>query len=348
MKPNRVTVALLERMVEKSIQDAKENPQRSLRNLIDLGERLTNGRNQKVFFSNAQAVLHDKKSVYYEITSQVIQETDTDTLKTFGVRLGYNCWSFGANYIRNAEARAGHNIPWTLYFDFSDGAQKISPEDIHARIQEGKELGIFFYMFRIGPGYTELDALIRMLAKESACAYLLLLPPEFMTEALALRISIMRSACVAVDANGPSAEEAFLRLKQARCLYGGFVEYVGEAPEEQWLSRAHEEKLPMFFFLRKGILHGAHSPAWQVGTMRQSLKIPVMPMDLFEDIAMVDRRISSEACVAAIYGDGSMQLVDMEARQSHHIADIQKTTLRTILRELLVKERISGAVMDPA
>ena len=87
---------MIEAAVDRGIREMQEDPKRSVRKLADLGRQFSRGRFQKNFFDLSQTLLQDDNSPYYTILSRLTRETNHETLKKFGVNIGYTSWTYGA------------------------------------------------------------------------------------------------------------------------------------------------------------------------------------------------------------------------------------------------------------
>ena len=79
----------------------------------------------KVFFHTVRQILSDESSLYYELVSHHVNNVDPELHKHFSMNLGYNSWTYGVEKIREEEKKRGHNIPWTIVFDFGGHEPKI-------------------------------------------------------------------------------------------------------------------------------------------------------------------------------------------------------------------------------
>lgn len=143
---NSMSRILIETIIKRTLRNIKDNPERGIRNLIDMALQFSEGRFQKDFFTAAQTMLQNENSAYYDLVRDVVNRTDSDRLLTFGMNLGYNGCTIGAQRIRDNEKKFHCNIPWavTLLIDaehFENNKQKY-----HAFIQDGEFLGIYVWM----------------------------------------------------------------------------------------------------------------------------------------------------------------------------------------------------------
>lgn len=93
---NNMSRILIETVVRRTLKDMKENPERSIRNLVDMALHFSEGRFQKNFFQAAQTMLKNENSPYYALLRNISSSVDTERLVTFGMNLGYNSCTLGA------------------------------------------------------------------------------------------------------------------------------------------------------------------------------------------------------------------------------------------------------------
>ncbi len=146
MKTN-LNRTLIETTIRNSIKQIKNDPERSMRNLIDMALSFSNGRFQKHFLEVAQTMLQKETSCYYKIIPDLVANGDTERIVTFGMNIGYNGCTLGAQTIRELEATEHFNIPWSISLelaeDFPECAFSIfcTPENIsHTLLNDARSL----------------------------------------------------------------------------------------------------------------------------------------------------------------------------------------------------------------
>ena len=87
-------------IVKKAIRDFKTDPERTIRNLVDMALQFSDSAFQQEFYSAAQRLLSDEKSGYYDLVKDTITRVNEETLLTFSMNLGYNGLYLGAKRIR--------------------------------------------------------------------------------------------------------------------------------------------------------------------------------------------------------------------------------------------------------
>ena len=128
---NSISKILVESVVKKTLKAMKENPDRGIRNLVDMALQFSDGRFQKDFFAAAQTMLQNENSAYYRLVRDVVTYADADRLCTFGMNLGYNGCTVGAQRIRENEKkiRVQHSVDCAdqdQYGQFCEQRNKIS------------------------------------------------------------------------------------------------------------------------------------------------------------------------------------------------------------------------------
>lgn len=113
---NSMSRILIETTVRQTLKGLQDDPKRSIRNVVDMALHFSDGRFQSRFFRTAQTMLEHEDSAYYALVEDAANHIDQEHLVTFGMNLGYNSCTWGAQHIRANEAQLGFNIPWTVLF----------------------------------------------------------------------------------------------------------------------------------------------------------------------------------------------------------------------------------------
>ena len=111
---NTIARTLIQTVVRQKLNAIKSDPERSLRNLVDMGLSFAVGGEQKRFLQQAQHALQDESSAYYRIIYDMALHVDTEHLMGFGMNLGYNSLTAGARTIRRWKANAATISPGAL------------------------------------------------------------------------------------------------------------------------------------------------------------------------------------------------------------------------------------------
>lgn len=303
---NRV---LIEASIRKALRDMESAPERSCRNLIDLGLSFTKGRFQESFLRTAQEMLHHENSAYYALIKDTAGAVNRDNLITFGINLGYHGCTKGARVIRAMEDQYGFNIPWSLSVELDMQILRARPGVYSEMLSQGVSLGIHTYQF-----YLEGSPLaaLPLLQSQPECAFLLFLHGRQIDSAFLRELTGHPNVMVAVY-DGDDMPAACKMLRDAGRLYGVYCPY-GQAQQQEILSGRWLEHIlparPVFAFVRPQ--DGCPAPLEReiyayVCSVRQAQRHPVFLMDLRQDVMAIDEVISEDVCLAEFALDGHLK-----------------------------------------
>lgn len=319
MKPNEVIYTMIETAVDKGLRDFEKSHKRTIRNLVDLGEYFSTGHFQKDFFQLAQYLLSHEDSPYYELVKNVVSNVDRKLLKTFGMNLGYNSWTFGADVIRKYEKTHCCNVPWTILFELRRHLENhLSIPEISNIIEQGMKIGIYTYLFYVGGNRGMLDALLPLLKENNKCAFILFVDPNLITEESVSRVSQAGNTIVSVSfLNSEEIEDACFNqalsaLHHNKCLYGLHYSYSDNTAENIFsgsiANRAVDAHCTFAILMKdkKCSSRTAKQINQYVVGARVEKGFPSFLIDFYEDIAYVEKSISSEACFLAVNSEGNI------------------------------------------
>ena len=130
---NRIMVTTI---LKNAIHDLKSDPERTVRNLVDMALQFADSRFQQEFYSGAQSLLTNENSAYYSLIKETISHVNQETLLTFGMNLGYSGIYEGTGKIRSQET---YCVPWTISMTLAEG--KLYQQH-HDTVEAGEIMGI--------------------------------------------------------------------------------------------------------------------------------------------------------------------------------------------------------------
>ena len=315
-----MTRILVESAIRRTLKNIQGAPERETRNLIDLGLQFSNGRFQAGLFKQAQEMLQNQKSAYYDLVKNIVTTVDHDIITTFGVNLGYNSCTKGARRIREIEAEKGFNIPWALNLLINEEKLATEPNFYPSVIQQGQTLGIHTYMLFVT---GSPDKVLPMLEKEQDCAFILFLRGHQVSQAFIKRMHTIKNVMVSVYTNG-DMPAACQRLRDARLLYAVYQRYTEQDKEAiingEWLQAVLPAR-PVFAFLRADF---SCTPQTQneiyqyVTAVRDEQQVPLIFMDIKQDTLMIDQVISDGECLAGFDADGNLHTHEDVKREEQY------------------------------
>lgn len=334
---NSISRVLIETIVKKTLRDMKDDPERSIRNLVDRALLVSKGRFQKRFFQTAQSMLHNQQSAYYDLVRNVVENVDHARLMGFGMNVGYNSCTAGAKKIREIEAKEGFNIPWAMFLEIDAASFAQHCERYAALIDEGKALGIYTWFFRTN-GFTV--ELFQLMEQHPDCAFGLLCPPDDMSRAFIEEAEHLNNLMLGVAVNEKD-EEICAELRERNLLYCIYFPYNDEGLDEilsdNLLHDTQSLNAPFSVYMpKKGCSKEAQAKAFDyVLRIRNEQRFPTIPWELFQDNMAVDTTISDDGCSAGFWADGSFFTVAGQKEQCN--LTLHEHTLKDILKACLAK-----------
>lgn len=331
---------IIESMVKRAMESAEESPERSVRNLIDLGVNFAKGRFQKKFLGTAQEMMQNQDSAYYHLFEDAMVNVDHDILLTFGINLGYNGCTKGARKIREIEVKKGYNIPWSLSIQMGKDKLEKEPEFYSGLFRQGMTLGVYVYFLFLSEGDPE--KLIPFFANRPECAFVVF------TRNMKLSTSFIRAAkkcrnvmvSVYLDENGA---ENCMRLRKDKMLYGTHTVYCDKDREEILNGKWLEKILPLhpqFAFLLPDDNcenHLQEEVYRYVLSVRTRQKYPVCCMEVRKDCLQIDEVVSEDACVVGFDKRGAVKTYSGSSQREEE--NIFRHGLEEVLEKVATKKK---------
>lgn len=342
MKPNETRLTMIRLLVKKGIEDIKDCPERGIRNLLEMVELFAQDSAQKGFLQTVLEQLRNIDSAYYPLVEQLVKVTDTDTLVTVGMNLGYKSLTYGADVIRGIKKTEGVHVPWCIMIEAGDG-ETLTPDAIEDIIKQGMPLGIYCYLIGVDGTYPEPNELIRMLARQKECTFVLLLDPATVSVAVCEDILAAKNAAAMIDLERGKSEQhstAAKTLMESGCLCGGYMSLNNDAIASitpEMLEKTRALGLTIFINAPEKI----HPPRLaddvdvisDFAMLRRNLNIPVFPIDLYADIVRLDRYIYGEGRLACVKSDGQFAFMSDDGGEVRSVCNIQNHSLAQALRD---------------
>lgn len=218
---NSMSRILIETIIKRTLRNIKDNPERGIRNLIDMALQFSEGRFQKDFFTAAQTMLQNENSAYYDLVRNVVNGTDSDCLLTFGMNLGYNGCTTGAQRIRENEKKFHCNIPWAVTLLINEDHFETNKQRYHAIIHEGEFLGIYVWMlFPVG----HPEKILSLAEKHPDSAFCIFCQAEGINGLFLDEVSMLHNVMVVVRYEEDSSA-IFDLLHKEKLLYSAWYPY---------------------------------------------------------------------------------------------------------------------------
>lgn len=323
---------LVETTVRKTIKDIANDPERSIRRVVDMAATFSNGRFQKAFFTSTQKMLSDEQSAYYTLVQDIVTNVNAERLVQFGMNLGYNSCTAGAKIIRDNEEKEQFNIPWSLSLDINAGALHNSKAFYRKLIADGQSLGIYTWLLSVDEITSDL---LDIIVEFPDSAFLLFCSGQEITNALLKETEYLHNILFVITYDSKICS-ACAQLRKAHFLYAVYVPF-----DEQDIDSILNGSLfsnienlhPAFIFLKAdtSCSKEAQDQAYQyIKVLRAKQNHPALIMDLIYDNLLIDGIISSDACIAGFNAVGQLYTFDKTSLGSNY--NLHSNSLNNILK----------------
>ena len=185
--------------LEQALKYLYKDPENNLLKLMDWADKFAGDE----FVSQRKVVreaMTDPGHPYYSYIRRLIQDIDPHVMQTTAVNFFINAALVGWPKQEEMRKKYGCNIPWTILLDPTSACNlhctgcwaaeygnklNLSFDEIDSIITQGKELGVYFYIYTGGEPLVRKNDLIRICEKHSDCVYLCFTNATLIDEAFA-------------------------------------------------------------------------------------------------------------------------------------------------------------------
>ncbi len=311
---------LVETTVKTALKNIHTNPERGIRNLVDMALQYSNGQFQKRFFSTIQHMLQNEYSAYYQLLREVISHTNTELLYHFGMTLGYNACVLGARQIRVNEQKMQCTIPWALSLQIEPHLFQCSQKHYQALIKDGENLGIYAWLLFVTGSTQPVLALAK---QHPDSAFFLFCEPETLNEDILDELSSHRNLMLVFRYN-EYACDLCPEIQRRGLLYAVWHPYEQrDIPSiiNGDLFYSTQELSPLFTVL---IPTPNCSPDVQqlvqqtIKQIRAKQTFRTLPLEIPSDDQLVNTIISANTCPIFFDQNGDLRHYNVHTTQAEH------------------------------
>lgn len=305
MFKDRMARAMIEPLINKVLHDLKNDPERSLRNVVDLILSFPNGRFSNNMFEMLQKMLTNENSAYYTLINKIVSYLDMENLKEFSINAGYNACTSGAKTIRELSRENNCCIPWILLIE-TDKQHSKQTADI---IKQAKELGIYMFAVIDDDVSEETAEIIRVY---NECAFVLFTEASSVSDRTIAMFEDIKNVLASIHGTKDELSSATDALRENHKFFAVHDFY----DDENCHSVFTEEKLNYFedyteTFLfcmptRKCSQETLDYMSSNAKKVRDEQKHSYVMMDVYNDTLTIDKMISGNNFSVIIDVEGNL------------------------------------------
>ena len=202
--------------LEQAFRYLYKDPEQNLLKLMDWADKFAKGE-----FAPQRAVLREvienPDHPYHQYVLNLFRSIDEDVVKTIGVNFFINANLVGWSTQEEARRKYGCNVPWAILLDPTSACNlhctgcwaaeygnklNLSFDEIDDIIRQGKELGVYMYIYTGGEPLVRKRDLIRLCEKHSDCVFLCFTNATLIDEAFADEMLRVKNFVPAISLEG--------------------------------------------------------------------------------------------------------------------------------------------------
>lgn len=181
-----ITKALKKYGVEQVVKYIYKDPDKNLVKLMDWADRIADGNFERQRRDVREAITNPDHA-YYPFVRKLMNEVDPHVLSTLAMNFFINATLDGWKTQEAAREKYQCNIPWTILLDPTSACNlkctgcwaaeygnklNLTYDEIDDIVQQGKELGVYMYIYTGGEPLVRKDDLIKICEKHNDCVFL--------------------------------------------------------------------------------------------------------------------------------------------------------------------------------
>lgn len=206
--------------LEQAFRYLYKDPQKNLLKMMDWADKFANGE-----FENHRKILRDviqnPEHPYHQYVMSLLSDIDPEVVKTLATNFFINTALIGWPKQEKLRKEYNCNIPWTILLDPTSACNlhctgcwaaeygnklNLTYDEIDNIICQGKELGVYLYIYTGGEPLVRKHDLIRLCEKHSDCVFLCFTNATLIDEAFADEMLRVKNFVPAISLEG--SEEA--------------------------------------------------------------------------------------------------------------------------------------------
>lgn len=185
--------------------------------LVDLMQKYMSEEKLDLNYDKARAMICDKNGTLNHYMNRILDEVDPYVLKTMALNLGFESFLYGTKTIRKMREKYHCNIPWLILMDPTSACNlhctgcwaaeygnklNLTFAEMDHVVEQGKKLGVYFYMFTGGEPLVRKADLIRLCEKHNDCAFLSFTNGTLVDEAFCAELKRVGNLYLAISLEG--------------------------------------------------------------------------------------------------------------------------------------------------
>ncbi len=172
--------------VDFALKHINKDREKGFLKMVDLTESFAKDRFQPESYEGARELIKDKDGKWMHYINRLLDEVSPSVIRKTTMNLGFEAMLCGTKIIHESREKYNCNIPWLILMDPTSACNlqckgcwaaeyghtlSLTYEELDDIITQGKELGIYFYMYTGGEPLVRKKDILRLCEKHNDCAF---------------------------------------------------------------------------------------------------------------------------------------------------------------------------------
>lgn len=308
--------AMIENAVSRGIREMREDPERSIRRLCDLGRQFSKNRFSDMIFSVMQELLDNEDSSYYDMMHNLMKNSDEEAMKKFGVNFGYMSWTYGAGQLREKEKKNGICLPWSVWLRLDATRQDgWTMDELEHLIEGGQKMGIYAYFILETGKPTDSYEMLDLLERYKDSAFVWLRSTGRLTAAQIQMLKVCKNTVVGLPVEDPESLLTAGVLRDQKIIFALSSRYgnsFDQAQNEITMESVLSSETALFFLIADDdtTKENREKVAKLCKDSRLEQKYPCLMIDYYGDAQSISKVLVDHDAMLELSEDGHVLLPD--------------------------------------
>ena len=220
------------KIIDVLVNNIEKDREKEMLKLIDLMEKYMSGEKLDIDYGKVKDMTCNKDCALNQYLNRLLDELDPNVVKTTVLNFGFEAMLHGTKTIRKMRTVHNCNIPWLILMDPTSACNlhctgcwaaeygnklNLSYEELSNVVKQGKEIGVYFYMFTGGEPLVRKKDIIQLCEEHHECQFLAFTNGTLVDEAFCQEMKRVGNLALAISLEGsPEVND----LRRGTGVYG--------------------------------------------------------------------------------------------------------------------------------
>ena len=209
--------AAASKIIDVLLKNIGKDREKEMVKLIDLMEKYMSGEKLDVDYDKIREMVCNEDCALNHYLNHLLDELDPNVIKTTILNFGFEAMLYGTKTIRKMRTVHNCNIPWLILMDPTSACNlhctgcwaaeygnklNLSYDELSGVVKQGKELGVYFYMFTGGEPLVRKNDIIKLCEEHHECQFLAFTNGTLVDEAFCGEMKRVGNLMLAISLEG--------------------------------------------------------------------------------------------------------------------------------------------------